>query len=178
MNKIEEYFDDKQNIFNKDFYNNNIDYNIENKDVFKLLVDINLWANELSFTDNQHTRTKQEKFRKEILERDNICIITKNHGKNECEACHIVSVKDGGTYDTNNGILINLIHHKTFDENLWCINPNNYTIDVLCDDRDIVGSIIEYKNKIIDYKFNNIMKHYLRKRWKLYIEFKNNYNKN
>jgi hypothetical protein len=177
MNKIEEYFDNKPYI-TTDFYNKNEEYDIDNKNLFKLLVDINLWANELSFTDEEYIRTKQDKFSEEILKRDNICVITKNHGKNECEACHIVQVKDGGTYDINNGLLMNSNHHKTFDKNLWCINPDNLTIDVLCDDRDIVGSIIEYKNKPVDYEFNNIMKHYLRKRWNSYIEYKNTYNKN
>jgi hypothetical protein len=66
-------------------------------------------------------------------------------GKNECEVCHIVQVKDGGTYDINNRLFINSNHHKTFDKNLWCINPDNLTIDIITDYRKVVGSIIEYK---------------------------------
>jgi hypothetical protein len=177
MNNIEKYFNNKPTI-TTDFYNKNEEYDIENKNLFKLLVNINLWANELSFTDEKYIRIKQKKFRDEIINRDKICIITKKYEETECEACHIVSVNDGGTYDINNGIFINLNHHKTFDKNLWCINPDNYTIDILIDDRKVVGSIIEYKDKLVDYEFNNIMKHYLRKRWNTYVEYKNNYNKN
>ena len=171
MNKLEEYFNNSP-IINTDFYNKNEEYNIPNKELFKSLVNINLWANNLSFTGEQEIRTSQDKFREELINRDVKCVVTQHFEKNECEACHIISVKDGGSYDLNNGLLINSIHHKTFDQNLWCINPDDFTIDVLTNDRNIVGSIIDYKDKPINVNVNNIMKNYLKKRWAIYTDYK------
>lgn len=180
MNKIEEYFDNKKNIFNKDFYNKHKDFNIENNDLFKLAVDINLWANNNTESEEQDIRQEQSQFRNSVLTRDKKCIITGKHIPIECQACHIVPVKDGGSYDINNGLLINSCHHITFDNNLWSINPQTLEIDVVTDDPEIVGSIIEYindkdcKKRIESLISNNyIMKHYLEKRWKEYILNKN-----
>lgn len=177
MNNIETFFNNTPNI-NKNIYDAFENFNIKNKDLFEVLVNINLWTNDILLTDTKSTRTKQEQFRNDIIKRDNKCVISQQYDENECEACHIISVKDGGTYDINNGLLINLIHHKTFDKNLWCINPETLTIDILTNDRKIVGSIIDYNDKIININPNNIMKLYLKQRWTIYNEYKANYNKN
>ena len=176
MNKIEEYFDDEQNLFNKDFYNKNKDFNIENTDLFKLFVDINLWAGNKTVTDEQNIRQEQQKFRNQIVNRDKKCIITGKHIPKECQACHIVPVSDNGSYDIYNGFLINSCHHTTFDDNLWSINPETFEIDVISDNSEITGSIIEYVNDTDCKKRlqsllenNHIMKYYLDKRWKEYM---------
>ena len=176
MNKIEEYFDDGQNLFNKDFYNKNTDFNIENNDLFKLFVDINLWANNNTESEEQDARQEQPQFSNSVSNRDKKCIITGKHIPRECQACHIIPVKDGGSYDINNGLFINSCHHTTFDDNLWSINPETSEIDVISDDAEIVGSIIEYVNNVDCKKRlqalisdNYIMKHYLEKRWNKYI---------
>jgi hypothetical protein len=174
MNKLEEYFNNTAK-FNNELYDKYDEYEYKNKELFKTLVDINLWANDISFKHEEDKRTKQEQFRKEIIARDEKCIVTQKFESIECEACHIIPVEYGGTYDINNGLLINSIHHKTFDKNLWCINPNDLSIDILTDDKKIVGSIFDYKGSIVNIKLNNIMKNYLKKRWEIYIKEKNAY---
>jgi len=174
MQKIEKYFNN--NEINNTTYNKNLDFNVPNSYLFNTLVDINMWANDLDFLEEHLERPKQEKFRNLVLSRDKNCIIdSERHIPDECDACHIIEVKDGGTYDVDNGLLINKNHHKSFDDNKWCINPETFCIDILCDDRNIVGSIIEYKGNKINVEANNIMKLYLRKRWKKYLKYKSSY---
>ena len=176
MFKIEEYFNNNKSVDNK-IYNNNELFEVENNDLFKILVDINLWANNIRIEENSFSRPEQQKFRDLIVKRDKKCIVTGKNIANECQACHIISVKESGTYDINNGLLINSIHHKSFDNNLWCINPETLCVDILTDDEEIVGSIIEYNEKKANLQPNNIMKHYLKKRWNTYIAKKYDYYK-
>jgi hypothetical protein len=176
MLKIEEYFNNNKSIDNK-IYNNNELFEVENNDLFKILVDINLWANNIRIEEDGYSRPEQKKFRNLIVNRDKKCIVTGKNIANECQACHIISVKERGTYDINNGLLINSIHHKSFDNNLWCINPETLCIDVLIDNEEIVGSIIEYNGQKVNINPNNIMKYYLKKRWEIYITQKYDYYK-
>ena len=82
MNKLEEYFNNSP-IINTDFYNKNEEYNIPNKELFKSLVNINLWAKNLSFTGEQEIRKMQDKFREELINRDVKCVVTQHFEKNE-----------------------------------------------------------------------------------------------
>ena len=106
------------------------------------------------------------------MERDKKCIVTGENVPKECDACHIVQVKDDENYDVDNGLLINKSMHTLFDEDIWCINPNTLLIDIYSDDEEKVGSIYKYKNKKVNIKPNNIMLNYLKKRWTNYINKK------
>lgn len=178
MLQIEKYFVD--NVIDNTIYNKNLDFDISNSVLFNTLIDINMWANDLDYLEQKTERPEQGEFRKLVLNRDKNCIIDpERYIPSECDACHIIEVKDGGTYDIDNGLLINKIHHKSFDDNKWSINPETFCIDILCDNKNIVGSIINYKGNKINIKTNNIMKMYLRKRWKTYLDYKMEYsNKN
>jgi hypothetical protein len=166
-----------KNIFDKKIYNKNVSIGIINNELYKILVDINLWSNDIKIKDTCISRQKQQIFRDLIVKRDIRCIITKKFFAKECQACHIISVKENGSYDIDNGLLINSIHHKSFDNNLWCINPYTLCVDILINDEIIVGSIFQYNDTTVNIKPNNIMLHYLKKRWNNYIQHKTDYNK-
>jgi len=171
MLEIEKYFND--NKIDDTIYKKNLDFNITNPHIFKILLDINMWANDIECLGEKKKRQKQEEFKELLLKRDIACIIDPEKYKSvDCDACHIVEVKDGGTYDVDNGLLINKINHNAFDANKWPINPDTLCIDILCEDINIVGDIINYKGKKISVEVNNIMKLYLRKRWIKYVEYK------
>jgi predicted restriction endonuclease len=171
MLEIEEYFNNNLQKIDTNFLLKH--FNCENQCLLKIKIDLNLWANDKMYSEDQSVRTKQEIFRQEILKRDKKCVITEQYNETECEACHILPVKDGGTYDLNNGLLINSNHHKTFDKNLWCINPDTFQIDILVNDKHKVGSIYDYNHKIVNIPKNSTMKLYLEKRWILYMNYKN-----
>lgn len=172
MQEIEDFFN-KNILVCENIHIKNELFSIKNEHIFKLFVDINIWGNNIKPTNYKNIReNKQQKFSDLIRKRDKKCVVTGKHDILECEACHIVPVECNGSYNTDNGLLINLIHHKTFDDNLWCINPESMCVDVITNDKNIVGSIIEYEGKIINVIPTNLMKHYLSERWNKYIENK------
>jgi len=175
MQYIETYFNNNT-IIDKTFYSKQTEFKISNNELFKSITDINLWANDIQLKDTKTKRLKQQQFRKLILTRYNKCIITNKYIEKECEACHIIPVEHGGSYDIDNGLLINSCMHITFDDLVWSINPDTLTIDIMCNDEHIVGSILEYNGKLVNITPNNIMKLYLTKRWKLYLDAKTEYN--
>jgi len=178
MQTIEEYFDNNNNIkIDENFYEQHEKFNVKNKELFKIMVGANLWANDIYSLDETKERKEQQKFRENILNRDKKCIVT-DIISIECQACHIVPVSDCGCYDIDNGLLINSNHHITFDKYLWSIEPETLLIDVVSDDSNVVGSIMLYKGKKVNVEPNNIMKMYLRKRWNIYLKNKEKFNKN
>lgn len=179
MQTIEEYFENNNNniIIDESFYEQYEQFNVKNKELFKIMVNANLWANDIYEINKKKERKEQQKFRENILNRDKKCIVT-DIISIECEACHIVPVADGGCYDIDNGFLINSNHHITFDKYLWSIDPETSLIDVVSDDSNIVGSIASYKGKKVNIELNNIMEMYLSKRWNVYLKNKEKFNKN
>lgn len=175
MQRIEEYFND--NTFDINLYNKNKIFNVPNDELFKSMIDINVWANDIKLTDDKQLRPKQYQYRNLVLSRYNNCIVDNIHIAKECEACHIVPVKDGGSYDIDNGLLINSNHHILFDELLWSINPDTLCIDIVCNDKNIVGSIFDHNGKKLNIIMNNIVKLYLKKRWNLYLKNKEKFGK-
>jgi len=160
MNNIKEYFNNNKNTLNIE---------IHNEHLFNLFVDIYKWADES--TSDQKLRPEQQKFRDDIINRDSRCIVS-NFASTECQACHIVPVEDGGNYDLNNGVLLNACLHITFDKYLWSINPDTLRIDVNSNDKNIVGSVINFVNTKPNIKINDSLKYNLKKRWEKYIEQK------
>ncbi len=61
-------------------------------------------------------RQGQSKFREELINRDETCIITGDDAE-ICQACHIVPYKDCKSFDSDNGILLNSSYHTLFDKN-------------------------------------------------------------
>ena len=172
MDKIEEYYDNNSTLPN--FYENNC--GITNKHLFDSFIDIyKIMCDPL--TIEQKIRPQQKKFRENIVDRDEKCIIS-NSIDTECQACHIVSVEDGGSYDVNNGLLLNACLHITFDKYLWSINPETLEIDICCNDKKIVGSIYNFYIQFLEsntkpnIQINEYMRTNLYKRWEKYIEHK------
>lgn len=44
------------------------------------------------------------------------------------DGAHVVPVKNGGSDDLRNGLLLSASHHRAFDAHLWAINPENLAI--------------------------------------------------
>jgi hypothetical protein len=60
-------------------------------------------------------RDEQHEFREKIISLDECCIISGDDHE-QCQACHIIPVCESGTYNTNNGILLNYNLHNMFDK--------------------------------------------------------------
>ena len=115
---------------------------------------LNIEINEI-----KEKRLSQAEFRKEGIKKYEKCIIT-SFDKVECEAAHIVPVKDDGNYTIDNGLLLNRCIHKTFDLYYWSINPDTNCIEV---NSKYFTSINEYEGNKIDIKedlYNNLLQHY------------------
>lgn len=109
-----------------------------------------------------NSRIRQNDFRKTIIMRDKKCIITDSHDS-LCEACHIIPYKDSKNYYNSNGILLDRVCHKMFDEYKLSFNGDRV---VLRD--DIINSPgyekYQYNNKKVKIPqecITNIKKHYL-----------------
>jgi len=74
-------------------------------------------------------RSGQSKFRNLLIVRDAGCIIT-GITPEECDACHIIPYHVSKDNNISNGILLNKLHHKSFDKYIWSINPENNKIIV------------------------------------------------
>ena len=114
----------------------------------------------ISLITQKITRLSQKEFRKELLKKYGKCLISNNTCIDELEACHLVEVKDDGDYNINNGIILEANFHKTFDRNIWCINPYTKMIEVK---NGTNSSINKYMNKILDIDddiMDNLIKRY------------------
>ncbi len=126
------------------------------------------WVRETEFRGMEQTE-----FRNVLITRDKKCVVSKKHIAKECQACHIIPHSEGGDYSVNNGLLIANTFHKMFDDFFWSINPSDYTIDILCDDEEVVGSIYEYSGKKINVEPNPSMTRNLNWHWTRYLSHKN-----
>ena len=111
-------------------------------------------------TEERKKRTKQEKFRDDLLKLYGCCVVSGSDCKIELEAAHIIPVSENGIYENSNGIILKSNLHKTFDDYLWSINPDTFCIEIKdCE----VGEIAKYVNKKLDVDFSikpNLKKHY------------------
>jgi len=60
-------------------------------------------------------RDEQDEFREKLIKLDNKCIISEDDAE-QCQACHIIPLCESKSYNTNNGILLNLNLHNMFDK--------------------------------------------------------------
>ena len=113
----------------------------------------------IKILEEREKRLSQTQFRNELIKKYNSCIIT-NYNSVECEAAHIIPVKDNGEYIVSNGLLLNSCIHKTFDLYYWSINPDTLKIEV---NSNYYTSINNYEGKIIDLDNNvyeKLVEHY------------------
>ncbi len=121
-------------------------------------------------------RERQHLFRKDVLDRDQKCLICCIENYNILQACHIkpyANCDDSEKYDDENGITLCLNHHKLFDKGLFTLNKNakvEISKNLLEDDIHLFFKQYEpchsvtinsfdssiFKNKFWDYHNKNI----------------------
>jgi predicted restriction endonuclease len=145
-------------VDNREYIDNKITkFSEENKKLRQKLNSANIYI-------ASKRRVGQTHFRKELLQKfDNKCIITETKCESELEACHIVSINKGGTYDLDNGILLKRNLHTTFDKYMWSINPYNMRICVGLEEE--IGEIKNFADTFVDIPINytilkNLDEHY------------------
>jgi hypothetical protein len=169
---LEEYFDNLRENISVNFYKRASDFGFDNEELFKSAVNLIMLANGISFYKEEKQRYYQKKFSDIIYKKYNKCIIT-NKGTNlEFEACHIVPVNEGGDYTESNGLLLSRNLHILYDNYLWSINPETLCVDVLSNDEEIVGTIIDYSRKKVNLNPDYFMKINLKSHWNKFLEKK------
>jgi len=95
-------------------------------------------------------RRQQKDFRNKIIELyKSKCIVT-GYDEEECEACHIIPVENGGDYSPYNGLLLNRNIHKLFDKFYWTIDSNTFEIKINPQIENKNLSIKNYKGIILN----------------------------
>lgn len=155
---LEEYFDNLKGKISINFYKRANEFGFDSQDLFKSAVDLNMIVNKINFYKEKKERYYQKKFSNKIFKRDCKCIVTNKGIDLEFEACHIVPVSEGGDYTESNGLLLSKNLHALYDDYLWSIDPDTLFVDILCDDEEIVGTIINYSGKKINLDPNYFMK--------------------
>lgn len=146
MNLIEHYLDDyKSSFLPCDIVKAHDFFKYDNSDDY--ITDLNFLLQNIythiKISETSLNRTEQTNFRSELLKKYNSCVITGNDCKDELEACHIIELNNGGTYDTQNGIILERNLHSTFDKNYWTIDPNTLLVLIKSTHN---GTITKYKN--------------------------------
>ena len=88
-------------------------FNYNSLELFKIDVDSLLSIYQIQLTEPKKIRSKQEKFRDDLIKRDKSCIIS-NNDYEECDAAHIVPLLDSNNYDVDNGLLLDKSLHSSF----------------------------------------------------------------
>ena len=163
-NKLDEY------IENFDCIKNNITYQM----LLFIVYDKFKYIYKNTKIEERIKRDHQRKFRKELENRYNFCIIT-GRGEEFYEACHIVPFCESDNknmYDINNGILLSSELHKLFDKHLISINDNKVVISnkILINSNNI--DIIKYNGKQL--YLNKETCENLKQHYKIFLD-KNNY---
>ena len=91
-------------------------------------------------------RVSQIEFRKQIVERDKVCLIS-GFDSIECEAAHIIPYSECKSYAKSNGILLNACLHKLFDLYMFSINPLTLNVEVKSEITSL--SICKFAGKVI-----------------------------
>ena len=103
------------------------------------------------------TTGTQDKFRKELIKRDQFCILS-GLCHEVCEAAHLVNKEcikpscKSIMFNPHNGILLNSNLHKEFDMNFWTIDMNAGSWDIIKKDIDFEKT----KNYKCDIKLHPI----------------------
>lgn len=144
------------------------EYGYDSYNDFKLVIEF-LFQNfyKLCIIEKGKKRLGQDEYRNIIKEKYKRCIIT-NSIVEECDAVHIVEHHNGGSYDIDNGLLLNSAIHKTFDKNYWTIHPDTMNIIVKENHR---GSIKKYEGTKVDIIMTPKLYKNLTTRYKLFIQY-------
>jgi hypothetical protein len=162
---LEKYFDNYKDSLSSEFYKRFNDFEFDNKELFELAVLSNVFVHKIDFYKKEKERKYQTEFSKKIFNRDNKCIVTNKGNSIEFEACHIVPVSEGGDYTESNGLLLTRNLHKLYDDYLWSINPETLCIETICDDEEIIGSIVDYLGIKVTLKPDYLMLINLKSHW-------------
>ena len=185
-NKYEEIYNVNNN--NPDIYKSNeIEYFIynllENYDKNKVMYIIkDLFEIEFEYSNELQTQVcrNDDEFKKAVKDRYKTCIICDIYDchKSSYQVAHIFDFSKCETeedkYNVNNGILLCSNMHKYFDDSLL-----KFVVDSECDDNYIVNIVFcDTMSDYMFYKKYNGKKILFNKENILYIEKKNNINKN
>ena len=143
-------------------------FNYNSSELFKIDVDSLLSIYQIQLTEPKKIRSKQEKFRDDLIKRDKSCIIS-NNDYEECDAAHIVPLLDSNNYDVDNGLLLDKSLHSSFDKHYWCIHPNTLKIVLKSNLQGRNLSCVKYENQLINIKPNNKILENLQKRYELFL---------
>lgn len=144
-------------------------FNYDSDKILKIDVDFLLSVYQMQLTEPKKIRSKQEKFRDDLIDRDKSCIVS-NNDYDECDAAHIVPLLDSNNYDLDNGFLLDKSLHSSFDKHYWCINPETLTIEInkkKLNRRNL--SCVKYENFPINIKPNDKMLINFQKRYELFL---------
>ncbi len=112
-------------------------------------------------------RLKQKELRCELIKKYKKCMVIDDAScEAELEAAHIVPFcEDMNNNSVDNGLLLKVSIHKTFDKFYWTINPDTLVIEVK--NNINAGEIMKYKGKKINCSESMIKN--LRKRYSDYL---------
>ncbi len=106
---------------------------------------------DISIVSPQDVRLAQDDFKKLLVQKyGSKCLISGNPV--EFQACHIIDNADGGTFDVNNGLLLENNLHYTFDNHAWTINPDTLLIEI--NPKKNNYTILKYLGSKIDLDLN------------------------
>lgn len=122
-----------------------------------------------------HRKTKSEvlraerdpKFKFNILQRfDGVCVATGIDVFQVLDAAHIIPVANRGTESVENGLLLSASAHRSFDANLWGINPDTLKLETLPDGPNLerlkinVSDLSNFENRLnreaLEYRYKNL----------------------
>ena len=199
MDLLDNYFINNKNniIYQNDIFN---EFKNEYDDTDDLMVDVNFLLNTIytnvsiipgsdpetnpeynpesdpeynpeSDLESNRERHNQSEFRKKVIERYGKCIITGVKHETELEAAHIIPYASTKSCELDNGILLNRMIHKTFDNYEWSINPDTLKIEIRNSIRNDNNSTIlkSDNNQKIDINENSI--EYLKDHYNKFTEF-------
>jgi len=169
MNALEQYLDNyEQKFLPCDIYKTYKFFSYDNRITFT--TDLNFLLKniytDIKVSEISHIRPEQSNFRLDLFKVYDTCIISGNNCVDELEACHIIEVNNGGSYDAQNGIILERNLHSTFDKNYWTINPNDLSIIIKSSHN---GSITKYKNLKPKIKITPVTHMYLQQKYELFI---------
>ena len=170
MANLGEYLLNKQYQQNltRNIYSEYESFNYNSSELFKIDVDSLLSIYQIQLTEPKKIRSKQEKFREDLIKRDKSCIIS-NNDYEECDAAHIVPLLDSNNYDVDNGLLLDKSLHSSFDKHYWCIHPITLKIVLKSNLQGRNLSCVKYENQLINIKPNNKILENLQKRYELFL---------
>jgi hypothetical protein len=170
MEQLEQYLINSNGII----YLNDMEYKDFNYDTYDdfeidLFFLIETLYSDYKIFKNKQDRIEQEQFRRDLINKYRKCIITGSTCLSELEAAHIVNFReDNSNNNIDNGLLLKSNIHKTFDDNLWCINPKSLLIEVK--NNIDAGEIMNYNGCKINIIFNDKMLINLKKRYNDFIK--------